>query len=246
MGSPGPQFYDDDAVFATYMQHRQSPDNPNDTLEKPVMRELLGTVDGKRILDLGCGDAAIGRELLDQGAAAYTGVEGSAKMVTVATQTLAGTPGQVMEHTIEDWSYPRAAIDLVIARLVLHYVADLPALCSQVFGTLVPGGRFVFSVEHPVITSCDRGWPTGSLRQDWIVDDYFDTGLRVTSWLGGRVQKYHRTVEDYFMTLQRSGFSIEHLRESCPQREHFQDEQTYARRRRIPLFLFLTGCKPIV
>ncbi len=212
MGSPGPQFYDDDAVFATYMQHRQSPDNPNGTLEKPVMRELLGTVDGKRILDLGCGDAAIGRELLDQGAAAYTGVEGSAKMVTVATQTLAGTPGQVMEHTIEDWSYPRAAIDLVIARLVLHYVADLPALCSQVFGTLVPG----------------------------------DTGLRVTSWLGGRVQKYHRTVEDYFMTLQRSGFSIEHLRESCPQREHFQDEQTYARRRRIPLFLFLTGCKPIV
>jgi cyclopropane fatty-acyl-phospholipid synthase-like methyltransferase len=84
MGSSGPQFYDDDAVFATYMQHRQRPDNPNDTLEKPIMRELLGMVAGKRILDLGCGDAAIGRELLDQGAAAYTGVEGSAKMVTVA------------------------------------------------------------------------------------------------------------------------------------------------------------------
>ncbi len=81
MGSAGPQFYDDDAIFATYMQHRQRPDNPNDTLEKPVMRELMGTIDGKRILDLGCGDAAIGRELLDQGAAAYTGVEGSAKMV---------------------------------------------------------------------------------------------------------------------------------------------------------------------
>jgi hypothetical protein len=133
----------------------------------------------------------------------------------------------------------------VLARLVLHYVADLPALCAQVFGTLVPGGRFIFSVEHPVITSCDRGWPTGNLRQDWIVDDYFDTGLRVASWLGGRVEKYHRTIEDYVTTLQRSGFSIEHLRESCPQREHFQDEQTYARRKRIPLFLFLAGRKPI-
>jgi hypothetical protein len=102
-------------------------------------------------------------------------------MVTVAAQTLAGTPGQVIQHTIEHW----------------------------------------------------------------IVDDYFDTGLRVTAWLGGRVQKYHRTVEDYFTTLQRSGFSVEHLRESCPQREHFPDEQTYARRMRIPLFLFLTGRKPI-
>ena len=244
MGSAGPQFYDDDAVFATYMQHRGRADNPNDTLEKPVMRELIGAVDGKRILDLGCGDAAIGRELLGQGAAAYTGVEGSANMVELATQTLAGTPGRVIRHTVEDWTYPGAAFDLVIARLVLHYVADLPALCAQVFRTLIPGGQFIFSVEHPVITSCDRGWPAGSLRQDWIVDNYFDTGLRVTTWLGGSVQKYHRTVEDYFTTLQRSGFSVEHLRESCPRREHFQDEGTYARRRRIPLFLFLAGRKP--
>jgi predicted TPR repeat methyltransferase len=96
MASAGPHFYDDDAVFATYMQHRQRPDNPNDTLEKPVMRELLGTVPGRRILDLGCGDAAIGRELLEHGAAAYIGVEGSAKMVIVAAQTLAGTPGQLI------------------------------------------------------------------------------------------------------------------------------------------------------
>lgn len=243
MGSSGSDFYDDDAVFATYMQHRHRPDTPNDTLEKPIIRELIGAVAGKRILDLGCGDAAIGRELLEQGAATYIGVEGSDNMTTVAAQALADTSGQVIQHTIEDWDYPHAAFDLVLARLVLHYVADLPALCSKIAEALLPGGQLIFSVEHPVITSCDRGWPTGSLRQDWIVDNYFDTGLRVTSWLGGRVQKYHRTVEDYFVALQQTGFHVEHLRESCPQREHFQDEQTYARRRRIPLFLFLAGRK---
>jgi hypothetical protein len=113
-----------------------------------------------------------------------------------------------------------------------------------VFQTLAPGGRLLFSVEHPVITSCDRGWPAGTLRQDWIVDDYFETGLRETSWLGGSVQKYHRTVEDYCMALQHSGFIFEQLRESRPQREHFQDQQTYERRKRIPLFLFLSGRKP--
>jgi 2-polyprenyl-3-methyl-5-hydroxy-6-metoxy-1,4-benzoquinol methylase len=100
MGSAGSQFYDEDAIFAAYMQHRQHPDNPNDTLEKPVIRELLGAIEGKHILDLGCGDAAIGRELLEQGAATYTGVEGSAKMVAVAVQTLAGTTGQLIHHTI--------------------------------------------------------------------------------------------------------------------------------------------------
>jgi SAM-dependent methyltransferase len=244
MGKPGPLFYDDDAVFATYMRHRGRSDTPNDTLEKPVIDQLIGTVEGLRILDLGCGDAAIGRELLTRGAASYHGLEGSANMAALAAQTLHGTAGQVIHTTIEEWDYPSAAFDLAIARLVLHYIADLSALCGQVFQTLAPGGRLIFSVEHPVISSCDRGWPAGTLRQDWIVDDYFDTGLRVTNWLGASVQKYHRTVEDYCMMLQQSGFLFEQLRESRPRREDFHDQQTYERRKRIPLFLFLSGRKP--
>jgi SAM-dependent methyltransferase len=243
MGASGPTFYDDDAVFVTYMQHRRRPDNPNDTLEKPVMLELIGSPAGRRILDLGCGDAAIGRELLERGAL-YVGVEGSQRMADAAAQALAGTSGKIVRHTIEDWTYPSAAFDLVIARLVLHYMADLASLCAQVYQTLIPGGQLIFSVEHPVITSCDRGWPAGSPRQDWVVDNYFDTGLRVTNWLGGTVEKYHRTVEDYFRTLQGAGFIVEQLRESRPERQHFQDEATYERRRRIPLFLFLAGRKP--
>jgi hypothetical protein len=76
-----------------------------------------------------------------------------------------------------------------------------------------------------------------------VVDDYFTTGARETSWMGGNVYIYHRTVEDYFRALQDAGFVVEQLRESRPQRELFADEQTYARRMRIPLFLFLAGRK---
>jgi SAM-dependent methyltransferase len=245
MKTTGATFYDNDAIFATYTENRRlRPDNPNDTLEKPVIVELIGAVAGKAILDLGCGDAAIGPELLQQGATAYLGIDSSANMVASATQTLAGTAGRVIQHTIEDWRYAEATFDLVISRLALHYVADFPALCAKIIGSLRPGGQFVFSVEHPVITSCERGWAKEGPRQDWLVDNYFDTGLRVTEWLGGQVEKYHRTVEEYFNTLQQVGFVVEQLRESCPQREYFQEEQTYLRRKRIPLFLFLVGRKP--
>ncbi len=244
MSLAGPAFYDDEVVFATYMQHRQRPDTPNDTLEKPVILDVLGGVAGQHILDLGCGDARFGRELLEHGVARYVGVEGSQKMVTVARGTLAGTGGEVVPHTIEEWTYPATTFDLVVARLVFHYLADLAPLFAQIFHTLRPDGRLIFSIEHPVITSCDRGWPSGSLRQDWLVDNYFDTGLRVTNWLGGTVQKYHRTVEEYFTTLQCAGFRVEHLREAHPQREHFTAVETYERRKRIPLFLVLAGRKP--
>lgn len=244
MEKTGSNFYDDEAVFATYKQHRQRADTPNETLEKPVLMDLIGSITDKRILDLGCGDAAIGRELLHQGAASYIGIEGSHKMAAVACQMLADTSGQIILQTIEDWTYPHAVFDLVIARLALHYVADLAPIFTKVFHALAPSGQFVFSVEHPVITSCDRGWTAGTLRQDWIVDNYFTTGVRVTNWLGGTVQKYHRTVEDYFHLLQEAGFLIMDLREAHPQRDRFHDAQTYERRKRIPLFLILAARKP--
>ena len=243
MSASGPAFYDDDAVFATYKAARQRRDSPNNTLEQPVMLELAGALVGRRVLDLGCGDAAFGREVLAHAGSAYLGVEGSRNMAALASETLVGTSGQVLHCAIEDWEAPAAAFDLAVARLSLHYLADLAPVFAQVYHALADGGRFVFSVEHPVITSCDRGWPEGTLRQAWMVDDYFVTGVRENTWMGGTVRKYHRTVEDYFRALQEAGFTVEQLRESRPPREQFAEEQTYARRMRIPLFLFLAGRK---
>jgi SAM-dependent methyltransferase len=241
MSTSGAAFYDDEDVFATYMAARQRRDNPNDTLEQPVTLELAGDLAGRRVLDLGCGDAAFGRLVLAQGGSAYLGVEGSRNMATLARRMLEGTHGEVQHCAIEDWQAPADSFDLAVARLSLHYLADLAPTFVRVHQALAVGGRFVFSVEHPVITSCSRGWPAGTLRQDWVVDNYFATGMRETSWMGGMVRKYHRTVEDYFGALQRAGFVVEQLRESRPQRERFADQQTYERRARIPLFLFLAG-----
>jgi SAM-dependent methyltransferase len=239
----GSSFYDDEAVFATYMRHRHRLDTPNETLEKPVILELVVPVTNKRILDLGCGDAAIGKEFLHQGATSYLGIEGSHKMFATALQTLTETSGSVIRQTIEDWSYPPEAFDLVLARLSLHYVANLVPVFTNIERSLVAGGQFVFSVEHPAITSCDRGWSDGTPRQDWVVDDYFSTGVRINNWLGGTVQKYHRTVEDYFDLVQTTGFRIEALREAQPKRNNFYDPQTYERRKRIPLFLIFSARK---
>src|SRR3954447_24355530 len=159
MSMSGPVFYDDDAVFATYMAARQRPDNPNDTLEQPVTLELLGDLAGRRVLDLGCGDAAFGRVVLARGGSIYLGVEGSRNMAALAREMLTGTSGQVRHCTIEDWEAPAAAFDLAVARLSLHYLDDLAPTFGHVYQALASGGRFVFSVEHPVITSCNRGWP---------------------------------------------------------------------------------------
>ncbi len=165
-------------------------------------------------------------------------------MVTAAQQTLADTSGEVVHSTLETWNYPTAAFDLAVSRLVMHYVDHIDTLFASVHRALVNGGQFLFSVEHPVITSSDKGWQQGTARQDWVVDNYFNTGERVTSWMGGTVRKYHRTIEAYFSAAQQAGFVVKDLREGHPQREHFLTDENYQRRQRIPLFLMMSLHKP--
>ena len=245
MGKNGPEFYDDEEVFATYAARRARIDGPNEILEKPIFDELMGDLAGMRILDLGCGDAAFGLEALQRGCQSYLGIDGSQKMVAAARAKLAGTRGKVVQGTIETWDYSSQQFDLVTARLAFHYVQEIAPVFARIYQTLVESGRIIFSVEHPVITSCDRGWQFEGPRQDWIVDDYFETGPRITKWMGGKVIKYHRTIEDYFLALRTAGFTVEALRESRPQRARFHDPAAYERRQRIPLMLFFSAYRPV-
>ncbi len=242
MPHQGPGFYDDDQVFNQYAGLRAQRESANDTLERPLVRQMLGPVQGLDILDLGCGNADFGREMLQAGAASYLGIDGSANMVAAAQPMLAGTPGRALQAGIDTWDYPAAAFDLVVSRLALHYLPDLGAVAARVHHALRPGGRFVFSVEHPVITSSQRS--DAGPAEDWIVDDYFRTGPRVVHWMGTDVVKHHRTLEDHFLALQHAGLVVEQMRESRPDRARFENEATYLKRQRIPLFLFMAARKP--
>jgi SAM-dependent methyltransferase len=236
----GGAFYDDQQVFDTYMAHRARPTNPNDTIEEPAFAAVLGPVRGQRVLDLGCGDGRYGVRMLADGCARYVGVEASTNMATLARAALGS-----VEHTrIEDFTPPPASFDVVISRLALHYVEQLEPVFARVRCALAPAGRFIFTVEHPVITSSDHAWQGRGHRQDWQVDDYFRRGRRETQWLGGRVVKFHRTVEDYVRLLQSAGFQLQTLREPEPDLEYFQSEAEFNRRQRIPLFLLVAGSVP--
>ncbi len=243
MPDEGPSFYDQASVFENYTNRRKLAGSPNDTMELPVINQLLGDTRGKSFLDMGCGDARFSAELLLNGATQYVGVEGSGLMFEAARRNVADPRAQIVHADLRSWSYPVSAFDVVVSRLALHYIDDVAAIFLKVFQALKPSGRFVFSIEHPVITSCDKAWRGEGLRQDWRVDDYFVTGRRITTWLGSEVVKYHRTTEDYFSGLQSAGFVVQALREARPERMHFADEATYERRKRIPLFLIFAAQK---
>lgn len=239
----GGAFYDDAGVFERYQGLRQDVSDPTAVMEEPALLEELGSVEGLRVVDLGCGDAAIGRVLLGAGCRRYVGVDGSANMVRAARSTLEGTSGEVVQGDIEDFESPPDTFDLVISRLALHYIENLDAVLEACRACLAPGGRILFTVVHPIVTSHDARASTEELRTTWVVDDYFLGGPREQDWLGGSVVWHHRTIEDYVAELGRTGFALTALRECPPQRERCTNAEEYARRSRVPLFLLLAGVR---
>ena len=241
----GGAFYDLPGVLERYREPRPADvTDPNHVMEEPALLEALGSAEGLRVVDLGCGDAALGRVLLRGGCARYLAIDGSERMVEVARETLRGTAGEVERGDIEDFSAPPGVFDLVVSRMALHYVEDVRAALAACHACLSPGGRIVFTVVHPVITSHDARASTEDLRAAWVVDDYFAGGPRELDWLGGAVVWHHRTIEDYVAALQDAGFSLTALRECPPRRERFDgDAAEFARRRRIPMFLLLAGAR---
>ncbi|MFI7132970.1 class I SAM-dependent methyltransferase [Nonomuraea sp. NPDC050153] len=239
----GGSFYDAAQVAARYLGHRHSGvSSPNHVMEEPAFLEELGEVTGLRVLDLGCGDAAIGQVVLDAGCRSYLGLDGSAAMVEAGNAALCGTAGRVEMVDIEDFSAPPSSFDLIVSRLAFHYVEDIEPVLASCLECLSPGGRIIFTVVHPVLTSHDPG--VRGKRTSWVVDDYFLQGPREREWMGGTVTWFHRTIEDYVSLLTKSGFSLTSLRECAPYEDRFNgDADELARRRRVPLFLLLAAMR---
>ncbi len=243
--SSGGVFYDEPGVFETYVDAvAAGPWSANHVMEEPALLSAIGDVRRARVLDLGCGTAALGSHVLAAGCARYLGIDGSVKMVEAARAQVEGAGGEIRLCAIEEFSAPAGSYDLIVSRMALHYVDDLRAALAACAFALTPGGRIVLTVVHPVVTSHDGRSSTREQRTNWLVDDYVSSGAREQIWMGGRVWWHHRTIEEYVAAFLEAGFALTRLSECAPCRVRFADQESeYERRRRIPLFLLLAGTR---
>jgi SAM-dependent methyltransferase len=236
--------YDDPGFFAGYTGLSRSVEGLDGAPEWPALRALLPDLSGLRVADLGCGFGWFCRWARASGAARVAGYDVSEKML--ARARAAGGEAIAYERAdLERAVLAAAAFDLVYSSLAFHYVVAFDRLLATIHRALVPGGRLVFSIEHPIYMAPARpGWSAeADGRRSWPVNGYLDEGPRTTDWLAPGVVKQHRTIGTTLNALIRAGFAVAHVEEWRPTDAQIAARPALAEERDRPMFLLVAATR---
>ena len=200
-----------------------APEKPyNADLERPGTRQLLPSLSGLDVLDAGCGPGITTEELLDAGAS-VVGADVSPRMLAHASERVGADADLLRLDLATKLPFTDDTFDLVHASLVFTYVRDWDALFAEVARVLRPGGRVVFSTQHPM---------DDAIRLD--VEDYFETEAVSETWhsFGDPVEMrfFRRPLETALNSVLDAGLRIERVVEPEPT-DRFQEKAPEATER---------------
>ncbi|CFQ86786.1 biotin synthesis protein bioC [Yersinia frederiksenii] len=238
--------YDNQAFFSGYAKLSRSVDGLEGAPEWPAIRQILPPLSGRKVLDLGCGYGWFCRYAKSQGATDIVGLDISEKMLNRAKEMTTDEDIVYRLEDLENIQLPQQLYHLVYSSLALHYIKALPALLEAIYNTLLPGGSFIFTVEHPIYTAPQQpGWLIADDGQkSWPVNSYQAEGERITNWLAEGVIKQHRTLGTYINALIKNGFIIEHLNEWGPTAQQIADCPALNEEKERPMIFLLSAKKP--
>lgn len=160
-----------DALAPAFAASRQV--SADQLIEWPAQRELAGDVQGKHILDLGCGTGDKARFFAEHGAASVLGIDASSGYAAHWREHAACPRLRLLQAGFDQIaSLPDVAaapLDLIVSFQALMYARDLVSTVRTIAALLRPGGAFVFSVPHPfrfaILRNEIEGWGHGFAYQ---------------------------------------------------------------------------------
>lgn len=211
----------------------------------PNMLKLMGDVNGKKILDLGCGEGGYSRELAKRGAQLVS-IDCSVKAIQYAS-TLANREKLRIEHFVRNsndlFDIESEQFDIVLCSMMLMDCEDFEGTLKEAVRVLKPNGRLFASVLHPCF---DGNHESGIGRQGTGIDrqvvvmNYFEPKQWEAPLWNGTIPVIwkHRTMEEYVKTFLRVGLTIVDLNEPQATEEQAQISVAMAWLKKIPLYLY--------
>ena len=239
-----------------YGRYTEFGDSNRQYVIDPTIFRMLGQVEGKRILDAGCGNGYLCR-LLSKRGAEMVGVDVSRRSIEIAEAIERKEPMNIRYYVGSICNLSMCdddTFDAVVSNLVLQDLQDLDKAVKELHRVLKPRGKLVLSIMHPCFSSPPvHGWvrkpPDSDRKEDrlyWKVDRYFDRVIEEWRYFDlPPLYSFHRPLSDYINTLIKNGFTITDFEEPVPTdkdiEEHYREfGNEYDR---IPWFLIIGAIK---
>lgn len=198
--------------------NREEPLLLSDFSARPFLLELCEPLANAAVLDLGCGEGYVSREIMKRGARQTFGLDISEKMIAAAQSHQHNDRWNGLRFAVTDIrhfeSLDTNLYDLVVAVFLFNYmtIEETRHVMKNIFAWLRPGGRLVFSVPHPVLPFLKKDrFPFYFEAQDGYFsgkDNRFPGEIWRRDRVAVTVQCVHKTIEDYFSCLKDAGFRL--------------------------------------
>ncbi|MEJ5915534.1 class I SAM-dependent methyltransferase [Pseudokineococcus sp. 1T1Z-3] len=166
---------------------------------------LLGDVAGRRVLEVGCGAAQGSRWLADAGAD-VVGLDLSAGMLAAGRAADGRLP--LLQADAARLPLAGRCVDVAVSAYgALPFTAETERVHAEVARVLRPGGRWVFSLTHPVRWAFPDDPGEAGLTAS---SSYFDTTPYVETGEDGEVlyAEHHRTLGQRVREVVGAGFTL--------------------------------------
>jgi len=196
--------------------------NPLIAIEEGPVLEMVGDVQGLRVLDLGCGTGRYSQLLSEQGAEVIA-IDISSVMVEQARQKNKKTSFDLIRGSLYDICLVSSSFDLVVCALTLNHIECLDRMLSETTRVLKKGGTIIISDFHPY----------------WVVFGHGYTEFDDESGQEYRIESFPHLFEDYWRAFKKFGLQVEDLREPRIARDLIVDFPNLEGYQDIPLALVM-------